>query len=486
MSQIGIEFSRWPSHTSGNRLKQPIVVRHDVPVRERAEDPCQRVPGGPVVEFAGFRFDPERGLSQAARPIHLTRKEQRGLAALLAKRGAPLSRHDYAKAAWHGGDASDESIARSIYLLRRALGCSDRTEVLETIHGFGYRISAEVREVRPEVPPTAVKMVAGVSPAAFETFQIGREFLARRTPNGLEAAIRAFLGAAARDPQYAAPWAAIAECRINQAMRWYLAPKTAGQLALDACERALAIDPGAAGALAARGWVRAVIEGRVDAGLGDLERALALDPNYWLARFYRAWVLPALGHHDAALTEARAASDLNPMHPVPRSMIGWFLFCSGRGDEALAFLRAAADELDGPRQILRIQAAVAAWLGHVDEALSIARRVGKAEHVAPDSTTVLAYALARAGDADGAWRIARRWEDPARTHPSPTHMAAVYLELGDRDRAAAALAFAEESACPQRVVARGDPRLAALRAGMPARASARRAGARWAIARTEG
>jgi len=65
-------------------------------------------------------------------------------------------------------------------------------------------------------------------------------------------------------------------------------------------------------------------------------------------------------------------------------------------------------------------------------------------------------------------------------------MAAVYLELGDRDRAAAALAFAEESACPQRVVARGDPRLAALRAGMPARASARRAGARWAIARAEG
>jgi DNA-binding winged helix-turn-helix (wHTH) protein/Flp pilus assembly protein TadD len=421
----------------------------------------------PILEFGGFRFHPDRGLSRDGRVIHLARKEQRGLAALLARRGAALSRHEYAQAAWRGGDASDESIARSIYLLRRALGCNDRTEVLETIHGFGYRISVEVGEVRADTPSTAAKTVQGVRPAAFETFQLGRELLARRTPSDLEAAIRAFLRAAELDPRYAAPWVAIADCRINQAMRWYLTPKTAGQLALAAAERALSLDPGAAGAFAARGWVHGAIEGRVDSGLDDLERAIALDPSYWLTRFYHSWLLPALGRHDEALMEARAACDLNPLHPVPRSMIGWLLFCSDRPHEARDFLRAAADELGGSRQILRVLAAVEAWLGDPGQALSIARRVEEAEGFAPDGTTVLAYALARAGDTEGALRIVRRWEDPSRAHPAPTHMAAVYLELGDRDRAAAALAFAEESGCPQRVIARNDPRLAALRRAWP-------------------
>jgi len=442
-------------------------------VRQRGDE--RAVAAAPVLEFAGFRFDPERGLSQAGRSVHLARKEQRGLGALLARRGAPVSRHEYAQAAWRGGDASDESIARSIYLLRRALGCSDRAEVLETIHGFGYRISAEIREVRPDTPSTAAKTVQGVSAAAFETFQLGRELLARRTPNDLEAAVRAFGRAAEIDTSYAAPWAAMADCRINQAMRWYLAPKAAAELALEALARALAIDAGAADALAARGWVTGVIGQRPHEGLADLERAVSLDPHYWLARFYRAWLLPAVGEHDQALAEARAACALNPMHPVPRSMVGWLLFCAGRTDEALASLRAAADELGQPRQILRVLSVVNGWAGSADEALAIARSVEEDERFAPDGTTVLAYALARAGDTEAASRIVRRWEDPARPHPAPTHMAAVYLELGDRQRAEAALAWAEREACPQLAIARRDPRLAAVfkaAARAPARGAA--------------
>jgi DNA-binding winged helix-turn-helix (wHTH) protein len=455
------------------------LLAHSEPGRcgaaTRARSESEAALGGPVLEFAGFRFDPERGLSQSGRAIHLTRKELRGLALLLARRGAAVSRLEYALAAWRGGDASDESIARSIYLLRRALVRDDGVDVLETIHGFGYRIAVDVREVRPDTPPTAAKTVHGVTPAAFETFQVGREFLSRRTPRDLEAAVRAFRCAADLDRNYAAPWAAIADCRISQAMRWHLAPVRAGQLALEATERALVLDAESAAALAARGWVRSVIENRIDAGLADLERAIALDPQYWLARFYRAWLLPALGEYDAALAEARAACSLNPLHPVPRSMVGWLLFCSGRVDEALDTLRVAADELDGARQILRVLAVVSAWAGDRNEAVAIARRIDGAERFAPDGTTVLAYALARAGDREGALAIARRWEDPAGKHPSPTHMAAVYLELGDRQRAAAALTFAEESACPQRVIARRDPRLAAPRIGAPVVVGARRA-----------
>jgi DNA-binding winged helix-turn-helix (wHTH) protein/Flp pilus assembly protein TadD len=461
VTYLGVDSWRVPGIALGDASNQARPGVGGSMSRSRPDD---RPPAaGPVLEFAGFRFDPERGLSQAGKPVHLARKEQRGLGALLARRGAPVSRHEYAQAAWRGGDASDESIARSIYLLRRALGCGDRVAVLETIHGFGYRISTEIREVRPGAPSTAAKTVQGVSVAAFETFQLGRESLARRTPSDLEAAVRAFRRATEIDATYAAPWAAIADCHINQSMRWYLAPKSAGQLALEAVARALAIDPGAADALAARGWVTGVIGQAPTEGLADLDRAVALDPQYWRARFYRAWLLPVVGEHEQALAEARAACELNPLHPVPRSMVGWMLFCAGRTDEALQSLRTAADELGQPRQILRVLSVVTGWAGRTDEALAVARSVEENERFAPDGTTVLAYALARAGDAESARRIVRRWEEPSGAHPAPTHMAAVYLALGDREKAGAAIAWAERDACPQLAIARRDPRLVGLR-----------------------
>jgi len=429
---------------------------------------------GPILEFAGFRFDPDRGLSHAGRPIHLSRKELRGLGSLLAKRGAVATREEYTRAAWRGGDASENSIARSIHLLRRALGAVEGTEVVETVHGFGYRVTVEVREVQPNASSTAAKTVNGVNPAAFETFQLAREFLARRTPADLEAAVRLFRHAAELGGDYAAAWAAIADCRINQAMRWYVAPQRAGQLAVEAAERALAIDPGAASALAARGWVCGVIRHSVRPGLSDLERAIALDPQYWLARVYRAWLLPALGEYGEALAEARIACLLNPLHPVPRSLVGWLLFCSGRTGEALETLRSSADELCEPRQILRVLAVVSAWAGECDEAIAIGRRVEAAEQFAPDGTTALAYALARAGDAAAARRVVRQWRDEVGAHPPLTHMAAVYLELGDAQQAAEAWRNAQQQSCPHFVFAGGDPRLAALRTEEFAAAKSRR------------
>ena len=418
----------------------------------------------PVLEFAGFRFGADRGLSRAGRSIRLSRKELRGLALLLARRGKVVSRDQYAQAVWPRGEVSDDSMARSIYLLRRALGRSEAAQFVETVYGLGYRIGVPVREAPASTPPTAAKLVEGVSPAAFETFQLARERLARRTPSDLEAGIRAFRRAADIDPGYAAAWAAIADCHIAQAMRWYVGPLEAGRLALEAAERALAIDPEAASALAARGWVRGVIEQSVRDGLADLDRAVSLDPHYWLARFYRAWLLPALGEYDQALEEARVACELNPLHPAPHTLVGWLLFCSGRTPEALTHLRSGCEELGGPPEVLRALSVVAAWAGLRDEAVGAARRVAATEGAVSDGTSVLAYALARAGDELGACRIARAWREDVDLHPPPTHMAAVHLALGDRQRASAAWALARGQSCPHWVFAGGDPRLEPLRA----------------------
>jgi DNA-binding winged helix-turn-helix (wHTH) protein len=420
---------------------------------------------GAVVEFAGFRFDPERGLSFAGRTVHLAAKEMRGLALLLARDGRPVTRDEYVAAAWPRGIASDDSIARSIYLLRRALAGHSGTDILATVYGIGYRITAPVLAAAPcntmvETPPTRDNRLRR---AALETARVARELIGRRRPQDLDAAIGALQSALEIDPTYADASIEIAECRIEQAVRGHIAPRMAAGLASVAAERALGLDPRAAGAFAARGWLRGAIVHDIAAGLADIDKALALDPLLWQAHLHRAWLLCGLDAYDDALSAVRRALDLTPLHAAPNAMLGWLLYASERTDEAILHLGAAAERLGHSADVLRTLATVLAAIGRAEQAVAFARQANDADACPSRGACALAYALACAGNAEGARAIVRKSETGASIRLPRTDLAAVHLALGERVSAGVALAQAREEGCPRLVFAGRDPRLAALR-----------------------
>lgn len=434
----------------------------------------------PVLDFAGFRLDPARGLFRAGQRVPLARKELRGLSLLLARHGAVVSRDEYVQAVWPRGDASDDSIARSIYLLRRALSSDAGAALVETVYGVGYRVAVPVTVARTGAPSVRARMAAVAAPAAFETLLVGRQWLAQETRAAIEAAVRACERAAQIDPGYAPAWSAVAQCHVFTAMRAHLPPREAGRHALLACERALAIDPDEPGALAARGWVLGAIEGRFEPAMADIALAIELDPGFWFARLCSAWLLPARGRLPEALDQARTAAALNPLHPAPRALLGWLLFCAGRTAEALGELRGALAELHQPQAVLRTLSLVNAWEGGNDgEALELAQRIACADDCTRTDGAILAYVLARRGDAAGARRIVQGWPADAEQAPLATHAAAAHLALGDPAAAARAWSRAEAQGCPYRVFATSDPRLAPLATREPAsevgRSSAHRA-----------
>jgi tetratricopeptide (TPR) repeat protein len=402
--------------------------------------------------------------------VRLAQKEVRGLELLLSKRGTVATRDEYVQVTWRGGIVSDESVARSIYLLRRALARPDRRAILETVYGCGYRITVPIRVVAD----------SAVAPGerererpALETFRLGMALLGRHRASDLEAALRAFRYATQLDPSHASPWAAVAHCHVGQAMLGSIDARQAASLALEAVERALEIDPDAAGALAARGWVRGAIQQRLHDGVSDLDRAVALDPCSWLARCYRAWLLPALGEYDAALDEIEVAQELTPLHPTPRALRGWLLFCAGRVDEAIASLRTAGRETGDWSESLLALSISLAFAGYAEEAMATARKAGEADPLSlnPLASAALAYALALAGDRPGALGIVNAWDARHGACPPMTHVAAVHFALGDSSRAAIALARARMEFCPYLVFAGGDPRLASLRTDASAASS---------------
>jgi DNA-binding winged helix-turn-helix (wHTH) protein len=94
--------------------------------------------------FRGFVLSADR-LTHEGRTVLLPPKPLGVLNVLAAREGDIVSKRDLIASVWHGAPVADESIARSIFMLRRAIGDLDATAAgaVETAYGRGYRFALE-------------------------------------------------------------------------------------------------------------------------------------------------------------------------------------------------------------------------------------------------------------------------------------------------------------------------------------------------------
>jgi tetratricopeptide (TPR) repeat protein len=231
--------------------------------------------------------------------------------------------------------------------------------------------------------------------------------------------------------------------------------------ALAAAGRALQLDANCSPALAARGWVRAVIEHDIGGGVADLDRSVQITDNYWLTRGLRGWVYIAAGRTLDAVTEVRTALDLNRWGNWYSGLLAQYLFFAGERPAALSEARAAVERFPDVEISHMLSSIVASGVGLHEEAVAAGRR---AMELAPDTPivhTALACALARAGRSAEASDLILAIESRGIAAHCPW-LATAYLALGQRDRAIDVLARAREVGSPQFVYAFVDPRLTDL------------------------
>ena len=183
---------------------------------------------------------------------------------------------------------------------------------------------------------------APVTPALVEAYELcvrGRALLMKRG-RSLLGAIDCFERAAAQAPEYAPAFAGLGDAHL-QASRYALGDTadhvTRGEAALD---RALAIDPEQAAALATRGGMRmSGPAGQRDfaGGMSMLERALAINPRLSDNRIVLAFSL-VLYSLDVArgLAEAERAVRDDPLSAYAGMMHGMILSNTGQGAAAMA------------------------------------------------------------------------------------------------------------------------------------------------------
>jgi TolB-like protein/Tfp pilus assembly protein PilF len=223
---------------------------------------------------------------------------------------------------------------------------------------------------------------------AWESYQLGRQRMARRTTEALSDAEGFFQQAIDRDPNFALAYVGLADTLMLQVN--YGAAELEAVIARvkTLVAKAQALDPELAEAVASSA---SLAQGLNDWPKAEAEfrRAIELNPNYATAHQWYAGLLQYLGRKDDALVHARRAAELDPRSAIVRNNLARVLMSRGQFADALTEL-AEAIEIDPsqPNAYFEIGLVNAYALGRIDHAVPwIARSV----ELDPGNPSAIAY-----------------------------------------------------------------------------------------------
>jgi len=307
---------------------------------------------------------------------------------------------------------------------REILGCQQELAI-RIREALLLRITPGDSEPSEAGPPT---------PEAYLLLLRARYHWNARTADGIGKALRLLEDLAARYPDYAAPWAARAECYCVLGLDAPAKATEYGELALACSERALALAPNLAEAHAARGW--AIGQYRFDHAASErhLARAIQLKPGYVMARYVWSMAACALRRFDEAVRYAESAVALDPLSMVAHRGVAYVWFARGDLDRAREHVLQALDLAPGAAFATYLHGLIEAEAGQTDRGLALLEQaIGQAGGAWPFIEGFKAYYLARAGLSTDAAAAERRLADLA----SPNHMALALAALGRHDTASA-------------------------------------------------
>ncbi len=296
--------------------------------------------------------------------------------------------------------------------------------------------------------PRAATRPGPTSVDAYRAYLRGRHHWNRRTERSLRQSLVHMEEAIALDPGYAQAHTGLADCWVTLGIYGAAPPDEAMSRALNAADRAIALDPGLAEPLAVRGAVRALYDWRWEDAEADFREATRLDPRYPTGHhWFASQVLMPLGRFDEAAQELAAALELDPESAPVGLTRGLLLALQGDHGGAIELYQELLDrdpEFGVAHLFLgQVLAQTRQWSGAV-AALEQALVFGGES---PEVLAWLGYAHAQASAPDRAREILRRLNalGPTR-YVSPALVALVLLGLADTDGCLARL----EQAADQR------------------------------------
>jgi DNA-binding winged helix-turn-helix (wHTH) protein/TolB-like protein/tetratricopeptide (TPR) repeat protein len=201
--------------------------------------------------------------------------------------------------------------------------------------------------LRPQVGPVR-ETISKAHPTddmqAYQSYLTGLYFWNRRTHENLPKAIHYLEEAVARDPNFAAARAMLADCYYLSAEGEYLVatPEEALERATTAVSRALEIDDNLAEAHTVKAGIK-LVQKQFDEAESEFRRALELNPNYAVAHLRYGYYLFYALKLDEALVHMRRAQQLDPVSPITNGALAGMLYNAHDFDGCIAYAARAVE-----------------------------------------------------------------------------------------------------------------------------------------------
>jgi TolB-like protein/DNA-binding winged helix-turn-helix (wHTH) protein/Tfp pilus assembly protein PilF len=242
-----------------------------------------------------------------------------------------------------------------------------------------------------------------VNPEAFDAYLHGYHFFQGTTDKDADMATKYFERATQLDPSYALAWAWLARARIWQVNESLIPMEEGRQLAREAVERALSLNPSLAEAHVQMARIKQQVDYDLPGANAAFQRAVALEPRNPEHVRFAALAAACFGRFDEALQLNRQAIDLDPLNADSWAFLAGTEFFMGRLDQSAADSKKAleinSDQWDSWIQLSQIYL----LQGRPQDALHEIEHV----HYAPYRAHLYAltyHALGRKNESDAALR----------------------------------------------------------------------------------
>jgi TolB-like protein/Flp pilus assembly protein TadD len=217
----------------------------------------------------------------------------------------------------------------------------DRT--LDDIFAVQDEIAAAVTTAMKLILVDELPTAEITNPEAHELLLQGNYFYHKRTADNYARAIEYFRQAIAMDPDYSHPWSALGATYTIQASMGSIPYDEGYQLAREANEKALSLDPNNSSAHSVRAWIAMMYERDYALAASHFRRARILQPNSIAILANSASLAAIIGRLKRSIELNQRALKLDPANPIPNANLA-IQFCSlGRLDDAESAARKALE-----------------------------------------------------------------------------------------------------------------------------------------------
>ena len=281
------------------------------------------------------------------------------------------------------------------------------------------------------------------SPEAFQLYLKGRYFWNKRTGEGFEKAVEFFNQALEKDPTYALAYVGLANCYLSGNFSYTdTYPKRVAMVEA-AMKKALEIDDTLGEAYAVLAINKCFYEWDFAGAEREYKRAIELNPNYATAHHWYAELLAMEGRFDESFAEYRRALELDPLSLAINTDLGMTYYYARQPDLAISHLKKLLEIDTGYARTYLYLGQIYRAENRFEESIAATSKystlsgdnlgMGVDVQTSIKRNEMLGDAFKTSG-AQGYWKKMLEFALENKNF-EPTHMAKIYAQLGEREKA---------------------------------------------------